>query len=59
MKNTLCAHGEHIMNRTMHYPVTHTVRMTQETKEKLDKVAKAMNLAHSELIRTILEDYLK
>ena len=59
MKNTLCAHGEHIMNRTMHYPVTHTVRMSQETKEKLDKVAEVMKIAISELIRNILEDYLK
>lgn len=47
------------INRKMHYPVTQTVRMSQDTKERLDKVAEAMNIAHSELIRKILEDYLK
>jgi len=46
-------------NRKMHYPVVITVRISHKTKENLDKVVKVMDLPYSEMIRIILEDYLK
>ena len=45
--------------RKKRFTVTATVKMTPETWENLDKVAEVKQMAISELIRNILEDYLK
>ena len=47
------------MPRKIKYPVTVTSKISGAVKDKLDIVAEAMDLTHSEMIRKILEDYLK
>jgi predicted DNA-binding protein len=43
----------------MKYPITVTVRLSKETKDKLDTLTEKMELPYSELLRNIVEDYVK
>lgn len=45
--------------RKIKYPVTIHSRVSGKIKDNLDKVAEAKDLTISELIRIILEDYLR
>lgn len=47
------------MKNNIRYPVVIHTRIDHKTMDRLEKVCKAKNWRLSELIRNILEDYLK